>query len=154
MPDPDERAFLADLEATSFQTGVDADTWRLERLHWPNAVFAVTGGDGQPVGVRVNLDDYPTTAPAGRPWDLATDTPLPPHRWPEAGAEARPFRRDWSAINGDAPYIAADRVPLLSHPDWAINHPERAWHPGRDIAFYLAEIARELRGTRTPPANP
>lgn len=156
MSDPDERAFRAGLEAASFQAGVEAGSWRLVSLAWPDAVFAITGGDGIPLGVRVNADGYPAVAPAGQPWDLDTNSSLPPHRWPEIGAVTRPFRRDWSAApgNGNAPYIAADRVPLASHPEWAANHPERAWHSSRDVAFYLAEIVRELRGTHTPEVAP
>lgn len=146
MTSPHERRLRADLEAPAFQAGAVAGAWRLVSVTWPTVLFALPVG-GVQLGLRVDVEGYPSAAPAGQPWDLQTDRALPAERWPEIGAETRPFRRDWSVGNGNAPYIAADRVPLASHPNWAAEHPERAWHSGRDIAFYLSEIARELRGT-------
>ena len=80
---------------------------------------------------------------------MLEDKSLPATRWPKGGASPPVFRPDWSPGNANAPYLACDRTGLARthQPAWADGHPDRAWHPGRTIAFYLSEVHRGLRGT-------
>lgn len=149
MP-PDEARLRADLEGPDFQVGLDAGMWDLVELTWPKAVFTIAAGDVGKLVMRLDLEGYPAVAPAGRPWDVDAKAALPITRWP-TGAEAEAtFRRDWSPSNGDAPYLATDRVGLATHPSWLTDLPERAWNPSRTVAFYLAEIHRNLRASKVP----
>jgi hypothetical protein len=141
---PSERRLRVDLASPDFEAGVAAGMWEVRSVIWPRASFAVRTGSGEWFGMGFDLEGYPAVAPAGQPWDLKLNVALPVDRWPTGGSADLTFRRDWSIANGGAPYIAADRVSLATHPDWATAHPERAWNPARTIAFYLAEIHREL----------
>jgi len=150
--DPERQHLERDLEAADFEAGAGAGYWRLVGLDWPGLTVAVGCGDGNELGLRVMVDGYPALAPAGEPWDLLEDKSLPAARWPQGGASPLVFRPDWSPGNANAPYLACDRTALRTHPPaWADGHPDRAWHPGRTIAFYLSEIHRGLRGTVLPP---
>jgi hypothetical protein len=155
MPEPDaDPARLrleADLASGDFQAGADAGLWRLVSLTWPHLMVAITAANGSELGMRIVADGYPRLAPGGQPWDLQADAPLPVCRWPAGGSAALVFRADWSVQNKNAPYLACDRTGLATHPAWAAQHPDRAWHPGRTIAFYLREIHRELQAAALPP---
>ncbi|WP_322769325.1 hypothetical protein [Frankia sp. Cr1] len=100
--------------------------------------------------MRLLVDGYPGMAPAGQPWDLDRDAPLPPERWPTGGSAPTIFRLDWSAGNANAPYMACDRVGLAGHPDWPARHPDRVWTPRRSINFYLEQVYHELRSAIVP----
>lgn len=148
--DPARLRLERDLANGDFAAGVDAGLWRLVEVAWPSIDVAITAGDGNELTMRIQVDDYPRLAPAGRPWDLDADAPLGYHRWPTGGHAPQVFRPDWSKDNHDAPYMACDRTGLATHPGWATSHPERSWNPTRTIAFYVAEIWRELRGATMP----
>lgn len=150
MASPDESRLRADLEVTTFQVGVDAGMWDLVNITWPYAVFRITAGDGRKLAMRLNLEGYPTVAPAGRPWDADANAALPIPRWPIGGTAEATFRRDWSPANQDAPYLATDRLGLTTHPSWATDLPKRAWNPSRTVDFYLAEIHRNMRASTIP----
>lgn len=148
--DPGKRRLERDVVSPRFESGVEAGSWRLISLAWPYLTVAITAGDGHELGMRLLVDGYPGQAPAGQPWDLATDTPLPPSRWPTGGMTAFVFRReDWSIQNGNAPYLACDRRALAGH-QWGSQHPERAWNPNRSIEFYLEQIHHELSAATIP----
>jgi hypothetical protein len=151
--DPAQLRIEQDLAAGDFEAGVSAGHWRLIQLDWPRLTAAVTYGDGGELGLLIAVDGYPRLAPAGQPWDLRHDRELPCALWPEGGPSQQVFRRDWSPANANAPYLACDRTGLATHPNWAAEHPDRTWHPGRTIAFYLTEIHRGLRGATLPAAE-
>jgi hypothetical protein len=151
--DPALLRLKQDLASGDFESGAGAGYWRLIELCWPQLTMAVAAGDGNELGLRITVDGYPRVAPGGQPWDLQRDQPLPTNRWPADGSLPQVFRQDWSPSNGNAPYLACDRTGLASHPNWASEHPERAWHPGRTITFYLTEIHRGLSGTTLPTAG-
>lgn len=148
--DPCRVRLERDLASADVEAGVEAGLWRTVRLDWPAIFVAITAGDGSELGMRLQVDGYPGVAPAGQPWDLETNAALPAARWPVGGGAEQVFRTDWSVGNANAPYLACDRTGLATHPGWADAHPERAWHAGRTIAFYLSEIHHRLRGARTP----
>jgi len=148
--DPCQVRLERHLRSSEFESGVAAGLWRLVSLDWPYLIVTITAGDGNELGMRLHIDGYPSKAPAGQPWDIVQDMPLPVSRWPTGGTAFQIFRSDWSVQNGNAPYMACDRVGLGTHPDWATQHPHRAWNPGRTITFYLREIHHELRAARLP----
>lgn len=148
--DPCKQRLERDLASASFDRGVDAGAWRLVSLEWPHLTVAIRAGDGKEFGMRLQVDGYPGVPPAGQPWDLAKDAPLPSSRWPTGGMTSMVFRHDWSVGSSNAPYLACDRVGLATHPHWASQHPERAWNPRRSIEFYLEQIHHELRAAAIP----
>jgi hypothetical protein len=104
--------------------------------------------------MRVNVSGYPTAAPAGTPWDIDADGPLIAAALPSGPGAAGVFCSDWSKINGWTPYMATERLLIQGdHFSWAPQHPERAWNPTRTIAFYLAELHKELRSCTIPEVS-
>jgi hypothetical protein len=146
--DPARLRIEEDLAGQDFDAGVDAGRWHMVRLCWPRLFVTVSCGDGGRLGMRIAVDGYPRLAPAGEPWDLHRGQPLPQDLWPQGVPQV--FRRDWSVGNGNAPYLACDRTGLATHPGWPAQHPDRVWHPGRNIAFYLRELYHGLAGTTLP----
>lgn len=147
--DPSEARLRRDLAAASVEAGVAAGYWNIIGLNWPILTITITLGDGMPIGMRLAVDGYPLSAPAGQPWDLETDAALPVHRWPVSGRTPQVFRPDWSPDNANGPYLACDRA-ALAHNNWAANYPDRAWNPTRTIVFYLQELHRELADAHMP----
>ncbi|MEU9891484.1 hypothetical protein [Sphaerisporangium sp. NPDC051011] len=143
-----------DLSSAEFESGVEAGLWRLVSLDWPHLIAAVTAGDGQELGMRFDVENYPGTAPAGQPWDLENAEPLQISRWPTGGSSAQIFRPDWSPSNGNAPYLACDRIGLATHPNWANDNANRAWNSGRTIVFYLRQLHHELRAAHLTQQEP
>jgi hypothetical protein len=150
VTDPSLQRLDTDLTSAEAQAGVDAGLWRIVSLEGTILTIAVTAGDGRELGMRLAVDGYPNLPPAGQPWDLDADTALPQDKWPTGGSAPAVFSIGWSPSNGNAPYMACDRTGLATHPNWAQEHPTRAWHPRRTIAFYLREIHHELLGATLP----
>ncbi|MEY9858503.1 hypothetical protein ABH935_004118 [Catenulispora sp. GAS73] len=157
MPEPDSNPCLTrlrcDLEAADVDGGVTAGQWRIVDLAWPTLTVAIRLDNGAEVGLRLTVDDYPVAAPAGQPWDLAANAPLPVSRWPVSGRNPEVFRPDWSPGNQNAPYMACDRIGLSTHPHWADQHRDRAWNRSRTIGFYLREMHKELAPARLEPIS-
>lgn len=151
--DPCRARLERDLASGRFDSGVETGAWRLVNLTWPYLTVAITAADGHELGMRLLVDGYPGVAPAGQPWDLIQHVPLPASRWPTGGSAAMVFRPDWSPGNSNAPYLACDRVGLATHTNWATEHPERAWNPGRSIVFYLEQVHHELRVASIPQSQ-
>jgi hypothetical protein len=151
--DPCLNRLRRDLGAADVEAGVASGLWRIVALTWPVLTVAVRLDTGDEVGLRLAVDDYPVSAPAGQPWDLHADALLPVARWPVSGRPLEVFRPDWSPNNGNAPYLACDRIGLATHPNWASEHPNRAWNPTRTVGFYLREIHHELAAARLPDAS-
>jgi hypothetical protein len=124
--------------------------WRIVAVDFPEVTVAVTLGNGEELGLRLAVDSYPLQAPAGQPWDLDDDVPLPQDCWPTSGRAPEVFRTDWSSDNGNGPYLACDRVALASHGAWPADNPDRCWDHTRTIGFYLVELHRELGDARFP----
>jgi hypothetical protein len=136
------------------ENGIAAGFWRVVGLAWPILTVAITVGDDAEMGMRLAVDDYPVKAPAGQPWDLTAAAPLPVARWPISGRNPDVFRPDWSPQNNNGPYLACDRAGISTHPNWAAEHPERAWNATRTIGFaYLRELHRELASAKLPPTG-
>lgn len=136
---PDEHSVRAALGSARFQSGVDSGRWRLISFQWPIGVFAVSAAprDRSPAeyGLRIDFVGYPQQAPAAEPWDLNLNERLAPDERPKGERAGPAFRSDWK--KGGALYVPWDRTPLADHTDWVTEHKSSAWHPGRDVAFFL-----------------
>lgn len=150
---PNLRQLRRHLASADVEAGVAAGSWRIADLSWPVLLVAIAVGDHAEVGIRLDVQDYPAQAPAGQPWNLATDQPLAMAAWPVSGQNPEVFRHDWSPGSNNAPYLACDRAGIVSHPNWAVERPERCWNPTRTIGFYLRELHRELACARMPMAG-
>ena len=136
---PDERAVREDLRSARFQLGVDSGRWRLLSFEWPVGLFAVAAAErpGSPVEcvLQIDFSEYPQRAPTATPWDLDRNDQLSSDQRPKGHRVGRVFRCDWK--DGKALYAPWDRVALEGHSNWASEHAVYAWHPRRDIAFFL-----------------
>ena len=149
--DPARLRIEQDLGAGDFEAGVGAGHWRLVRLDWPRLTVAVTCGDGNELGLRIAVDGYPRPRP-GRAAMGPARRPGPALQ--PGGRRAGPPRR-CSAGTGPRPTPTPPTWPATGPrsprtPTGQDEHPDRAWHPGRTIAFYLSEIHRGLRGATLP----
>lgn len=136
---PDEQVLRLHLESGRFRSGVALGRWWLDYLKWPFVFIGVKARDGTSYGFRFQCDDYPRKAVTGRPWDLETEGPLPPNRWPKGhGRVALAFRTDWK--NGTCLYLPCDRLSIEGHSNWPQEHPALLWEPDKGICKYLSII--------------
>lgn len=152
VPDPAIATLRDDIEAPAVVAGAAAEMWQIVDLSWPFLIVGIRAGDGTTVHMRLDVTGYPGMAPAGQLWDLQASSPLQADKWPQSPTLSLVFRTDWSPGNGNAPYLACDRMALAGHPDWATQNPAKAWNPNRTIDFYLGEIHRELSVLMVTPA--
>jgi hypothetical protein len=143
--DPAEELFRQDISGGEFSAGVDRGYWRLLALGWPVAIIAVVAAprNGAPAAYafRFDLTGYPE-APTAQLWDVETNAPLPPPRWPGGGGRlAMAFNPAWRT---DAIYLPVDRAALQGHDAWRAK-PE-VWDSGRDICQYLNLLRDLLQG--------
>jgi len=140
----DERAFRDHVERPDFQIGQLRERWRLLRIDWPTACFAIRARGGVEWGFKFLLDGYPARLPNGRPCDIASGEPLAPDKWPKGdGRFAAVFNPAW---NPGALYLPCDRLALPGHDQWRTELPHLIWPPARGIIHYL-EILHELLGS-------
>lgn len=139
---PDEHAVRAALGSARFQSGVDGGRWRLISFEWPIGVFGVSAAPREcspaEYGLRINFDGYPQQAPTAEPWNLKRNERLAADERPKGERAGPAFRSDWN--EGRALYVPWDRTPLADHADWVTKHKSSAWHPGRDVAFFLRSV--------------
>jgi hypothetical protein len=145
--DPAETAASADLAHAKMRAAADEGRFAVVTFQHPVALAWVAVGGGR-LGLRLDLSGYPGTAPAGQPWDLDARNPLAVASWPVGGRPV--FRRDWSPSNGNAPYLAVDRIALGSHPNWRAELPGRAWTPTMTVYDYLSALHEALGLSRLP----
>lgn len=139
---PDERALTADLTGVRFQEAAHRGFWRQVSLDWPFVLIAVSAAPrpGSPTEflLRIECSGYPAQAPTGCPWDAEANAVLGPDKRPKGERAGQVFRPDWR--EGRALYAPWDRTGLTEHPGWAAAHALWAWHPGRDISFFLRNV--------------
>ena len=150
--DPSQTALRADLESAQFEDGAERGRWRFVSLDWPYLTLAISAGDGNELGMRIQVNGYPTAPPAGIPWDLDVGCALPLARLPMGGGAQQVFRSQWSISNSNTPYMATERRIIVpgGHEAWAQQHAEPGWNPNRTIAFYAQQLHAELRGCTIP----
>lgn len=143
---PDEQSLRADLASARFLSGEDRNRWQFKQLEWPHLYVNVTARDGREFTLRLNCSGFPSSAPTGTFWDLATNNQLAFGQWPHGGERIRlAFRPDWK--NGTALYIPCDRESFIGHDVWAMQYPQLIWKPAKGISHYL-EVVHELLQSR------
>jgi hypothetical protein len=142
----DEKSLRADLASARFLAGEDRKRWAFKRLAWPHLYVSVTARDRREFTLRLNCTGFPSAAPTGTFWDLATNQRLGFDRWPKGGERLRQaFRADWKG--GDALYIPCDRESFVGHGGWTEQYPQLVWKPSKGICHYL-EVVHELLQSR------
>jgi hypothetical protein len=143
---PDERAFRAHVDAGRFMTGVDRGRWELVEIVWPTALINVSAAprDGAPDHylLRFDLSGYPTTAATAGLWNAEEQRLLTAAERPKVRLTPSPFRDDWG--NGQALYLPCDRIAIVGHANWAVEHPDELWDPAQGISKYLQIVYRLL----------
>ena len=153
---PDHQTFLRHIEDAPFQIGLDRGKWRLlASPAWPVALIGISApartNSPDEWAFRFDLSLYPHQPPTAGLWDMATQSWLPPERWPKGdGRFALAFSSNW---NLHAVYIPCDRSALAGHDGWIAQHPHLIWTPEKDITFYLDILydyfhSRFYQGTR------
>lgn len=140
---PSQLLIERDLAAPEFRCGQVEGRWRLVSKAWPHVVIAVAAAHrpNSPIefGLRFECTGYPQQAVTAQPWNLATNTPLAAHLWPQ-GKSILPsvFRPSW--LRGTCLYLPCDRISMNGHPMWVNRHPNRLWQPSRGIICYLEQV--------------
>jgi len=139
---PDELSLRSDLRAARFLAGEDRGRWKLRKIVWPKVFIDVFARDGVAYSLRLDVSEYPATAPTGSFWDPETDKLLAFARWPQGGERIRlAFRTDWK--DGTALYIPCDRLSIVGHDGWLTQYPQLLWDPRKGITKYL-EVVQDL----------
>jgi hypothetical protein len=85
-PSVNEQLLRKHLTRGRFQSGVDQGLWRLVRVRWPEAIFAVRRQEqrhrSHEALVRFQLDKYPLSAPIIDLWDVDRQSKFEPIQWP------------------------------------------------------------------------
>lgn len=144
---PSETAVRTDIAHLRMRVADDDGRFGIVDHRHPR-LLAWVNVNGRPLGLCLDVAGYPGNPPAGQPWDLSQDRPLESARWPLGGRPV--FRLDWSVANGNAPYLAVDRVALTTHANWAAEMPSRAWNASKTIHDYLASAHEALSLSRLP----
>lgn len=140
---PDRQLLEQDLTAPEFRCGHLEGRWRHIDTTWPHVVIAVSAPERTNAPVeylfRFECSGYRQKAVTARPWDLESNSPLPPSRWPSGNAIIKSvFRPDWNS--GQCLYLPCDRIAMEGHTDWPAQYPNRLWQPSRGIICYLEQI--------------
>lgn len=140
---PDRAALQFHLAGPEFRCGEMEGRWRLLGLEWPCVRIAVAAaprpGAPSEYAFRFTCDGYPVNPVSAQPWDEQGMRPLEGRRWPGGrGVVPSVFRPDWQM--GHCLYLPADRLSIVGHPNWRVQHPSRLWRPERGIVCYLEQI--------------
>jgi len=147
--DPVRLALEGDIAQVRLLAAADDGRFGVHAFQFPIVLAWVAIGSKH-LGIRLDCGDYPTLAPAGSPWDLEMNIPLPVQLWPINGRAEKVFRKDWSPSNRNAPYLACDRIALATHPDWATAIGNRAWNSTKTVFDYLEQMYEALAGASLP----
>jgi hypothetical protein len=139
---PDEAAFRAHTGGGRFLAGVDAGEWGRPETCWPHAIIAVSAAerDGSPdeYFLRFLLSGYPNVGATACVWNADEGRMAMEAERPKVRFSPSPFRTDWR--NGEALYLACDRVAADTHSDWPQKYPGDLWDPKRGISKYLISV--------------
>ena len=132
-----------DLVAPNIRCGEIDGRWRRVATSWPYVTFAVSAPprpNAPPeFGFRFECSGYRQTPVTAQPWDLESNGPLHPAKWP-TGHSIVPsvFRPGW--MQGQCLYLPCDRMSIVGHDNWRAEHPSRLWQPTRGLICYLEQI--------------
>jgi hypothetical protein len=139
---PDRQILEQHLERAEFRLAQFERRWRKVFLIWPYVIIAVSAAarPNAPAdfAFRFECTGYPQVPVTAQPWDLDTNAPLAPNRWP-TGRFIVPsiFRPDWKA---GSLYIPCDRLAIEGHVNWPQEYRRRLWDSSRGLICYLEQI--------------
>ncbi len=154
---PDKQILDEDISGPIFRCAELEGRWRHVSTRWPHVLIAVSAAPRENApseyGFRFDCAGYRQKPATAQPWDLASDSPLPPRAWP-TGRSIVPsvFRAEWKG--GCCLYLPCDRVAIDTHPNWRHEHAGRLWDPDRGIVSYLEQVhellnSSDYTGTRS-----
>lgn len=127
------------MKKAPFLRGVACGRWKIISLAFPELQVEIAAvdpqGNAQSFCFRIVADGYPTLAPDVRCWDAVANASLPAAARPQAPHRTLEAFKEW----GHGVYRPWDRNGAL-HNDWAITHPQLAWHGDRDLTFILEDL--------------
>ena len=140
---PDLLLLERDLAASEFRCGEIEGHWRHVNTTWPHTVIAVSAAirpdSPTEFAFRFECTGYRQVPATAQPWDLTSNTALPPGRWPTGRAIVPSvFRPQWK--NGGCLYLPCDRMSIEGHGNWQNEHPARVWNSSRGIVCYLEQL--------------
>jgi hypothetical protein len=136
--EPDELALREDLEGTAFKVGARRKKWRLVRLEFPIAYFAIAAPPrpNSPDWLLLKADcrGYRASAPTAQLWNGKLDAALP--------VGERPRDANGNVLIAFSPWKACLYHPVdrMARSHWSNAHADLAWGPGRDIVFFLETV--------------
>jgi hypothetical protein len=143
--------FLKHLQSIEFEEGVDRGKWGVagdpQLPEWPNVILWVSTSKLSTAlpryFIKLELTNYPITAPAGSLWDIENNQQLSYGFYPKG---------DVSVTNVflHQPHIYAPCDRNNNHPDW-LNHPDYGeffWKPEHTIVNYLKFIYHVLQSAK------
>jgi len=143
---PGEKSLRRDFAAGRFLSGQAARRWQLLSINWPYAIIEVFAADGQAFGFRFECTGYPYAAVTAQPWEVVSNGPLAPGRWPK-GSSRIPlaFNPGWKG--GACLYLPCDRQSIEGHDNWRHQYPSLLWDPAKGICKYLGIIHELLNSS-------
>jgi len=158
VPSPGQLLLEQDLAAAAFRRGEIEGRWRHVVTTWPHAMITVSAeprpGAPSEYAFRFECTGYRQAPATAQPWDLGTNQPLAPTRWP-TGRSIVPsvFRPQWK--DGKCLYLPCDRMSIEGHANWQQEYPSRVWNPIRGIVCYLEQVydllnSRDYTGICSP----
>lgn len=148
-PNPVDRAIMGDLADVRLLAAADDGRFGFTSYEFPIVIGWISVGNEQ-LAIRLDCTGYPAQAPAGCLWESVSGLPLGTDRWPIGGGAEAVFRKDWSPTNGNAPYLACDRVALSTHPDWQQSLIGRVWSSNKTVFNYFEQVHDALVGAHLP----
>lgn len=132
-----------DMHSGRFRAGEARGRWKLLEIQWPLAFVEVIARDGRRFVLRFECTGYPETAPTATLWDRATQSQLPPHKWPRGGRVSQAFNPGWKG--GSALYLPCDRESIPGHANWIAEHPWLIWNPVKGLLMYIEVVSEILQ---------
>ena len=133
-----------------YRAGERRRHWRLLKIEWPMAYFAVAAparsGAPDEYSLRIDISRYPD-AVTGVFWDLSAGVRLADSRWPKRSDEGAASNCNQAFRVGEFLYIPPDYQALNGH-DWAQTRSLDAWRQDSDITQYLQYVHSQLNTER------
>ena len=130
----------ADLSSPRFQVGVARGRWRKIAYEFPILIMAVAAiepdGNSSEFFFRFELTGFPGKPPEVHIWDFEANAVLAESKRPKGSNRVTQAFKSWGNNSVYRPWDRNGR----EHNNWAMTHPDLAWHPKRDLAFILEDL--------------
>lgn len=146
----DLECFKKHVAMPPFQMGLDACDWAFvhdnEFIQWPSVFLWIKAAEKanspEKYYFKFDLEKYPAIAPTACPWDIDTQQPLSPDKWPRGSKYvSKVFNPSWKP---QALYAPCDRIAMEGHEQWAEKYKNLWWRPDFTIVTYLKYLHKLL----------